>query len=654
MDQLRRCFRNLLDEAVSAVADPQQPHPTGTGSGTFLSSVPHFRYTPLRSPSNFRILRLEYRLEDYELPSWRQRPLRGSLIEASIESPPRYFALSYTWGDPALVDCAAALRRMMKGKTERVIWVDSICINQGTDPEALAERSGQIAMMDSIYRSAYRVNVHLGPGDAASDVACEVLKKLSLFYYGATLPGPQKEFFKRKYEKLATEVLEWTPEFPYGKLHGVFRLPWFRPVGSDFTRIPVSKWTTDWASGGHLMAAAHWRSYVVWHHVMQEFVRRYEQGEPVSSFGLGLSAILVPPALALEATRPEDKIYGLYAVCKRFGFELPAPDYTKPLAVVYTEGATAALRCEPASLETLSWVCESPKAWERGLPSWVPDFSGCIRNWSPSNPPHMTVPLMTMRQSRLNAASGGTQCQYEFELDGQALNVRGRRVDVVCAVGVPWSMDNSTSMLGGAERPAGQDVDTLVSCVGSWFDVAQQGLSGSGSSGPLHVGGGDIDAMKRLAYLLALDVFRPLSVEQLDELVRYLSILVTRSKSGSGNPSHTLPLAHPQDGPVSDYSFIGEHVVSDQMLAIIKRIVPAALWKTVFRTARGEYLGLGTHTVRVGDVVAVFHGCPHAAVLRPWGEWYRYVGPAYVEGVMDGGWWRNYTTAEDDERFVLI
>jgi hypothetical protein len=72
--------------------------------------------------------------------------LRGTLVETSLDDVPEYFALSYTWGDPTLSDvilideralkitrsCAAALRRMLKGKSGRTIWVDSICINQAS------------------------------------------------------------------------------------------------------------------------------------------------------------------------------------------------------------------------------------------------------------------------------------------------------------------------------------------------------------------------------------------------------------------------------------------------------------------------------------------------------------------------------------------
>ncbi|RYP83971.1 hypothetical protein DL770_005273 [Monosporascus sp. CRB-9-2] len=289
-----------------------------------------------------------------------ERPLRGSLVEASVEDPPPYFALTYTWGDPApcetveldgrrlgiTANCASALRCMMWGETQVYIWVDSICINQAETPDALQERSGQVAMMDQIYRNAVQVNVHLGAGHAASDMACEALKSLSQYCLGAVTPGPEQEVFRRKYENLADDIL--------GRNNA--RLPW---------RLPYTKYDSN-------VLSTHWRIYLNYHEGIQEFVRRKERGEPLRNLDLKVSGALLAPGLTLDATRPEDKIYGLYGVCKRLGFELPAPDYSKPLAAVYTEATRAILSYE-AGLDILSGVCES-SGWERGIASWCPTF----------------------------------------------------------------------------------------------------------------------------------------------------------------------------------------------------------------------------------------------------------------------------------------
>lgn len=189
-----------------------------------------FRYKPLPNKSTIRVLHLQRRLRDINTP-FETLPLRGSLIETRIDSGFQYFALSYTWGDPTLCEtieidgktlgitasCASALRRMMRGKSERYIWVDSICINQANTADALAERGSQVAMMDRIYRGAVKVLVHLGTGDAGTDVAIEALKGLAQYYMGAKhginlynptagLDGTMEDY-RRKYEELADDVL---------------------------------------------------------------------------------------------------------------------------------------------------------------------------------------------------------------------------------------------------------------------------------------------------------------------------------------------------------------------------------------------------------------------------------------------------------------
>ncbi|RYP53629.1 hypothetical protein DL768_001409 [Monosporascus sp. mg162] len=644
------------------------PYPTAVSTPSSVRHDAPFQYTPLTSASSFRILYLKQAPGDLDLEH-DERPLRGSLVEASVEDPPPYFALSYTWGDPApceaveldgrrlgiTANCASALHCMLRGETQIYIWVDSICINQAETPDALQERSGQVAMMDQIYQNAVRVNVHLGAGDAASDVACEALKSLSRYCLGAVTPGPEQEVFRRKYENLADDVLAITPDFPGGKLYGVFRLPWFRrtwvvqevvlgrivvfycgkhlmplktvTIGADFKRLPYTKYDSN-------VLSTHWRTYLNYHESIQEFVRRKERGEPLHNLDLTLSGVLLAPALFLDATRPEDKIYGLYGVCKRLGFELPAPDYSKPLAAVYTEATRAILSYE-AGLDILSGVCES-SGWERGIPSWVPNFSGCIRWWSPSSPPHLIVYDSSRKSPRI---SGQTRCQYDFTLQGQALCVRGRRVDVLCAAGQPWKLDTSKTKLGDWAGQTAEDISSLLGCVGSWYDVVQgRGDRPQGSF-----------AMQLLAQVLAQNCSQPLSAERLEALTRYLSPLVSFSRSG-GDPRH-MALAHPQDSPL-DYGRIGDYVISKGVYNVVESLVGNNCWKTVFRTVTG-YLGVGTHTAQDGDIVAVFHGFAMAAVLRPWGDWFRYVGPAYVDGIMNGEFW-DAGSAADDETFVLV
>lgn len=99
-----------------------------------------------------------------------------------MQQGPLFDAVSYTWADQTGDDtisqtiscgpkgkvihitknCEAALRRMRKADTERRLWVDSICIDQSN----FRERNHQVKNMIATFRSAQRVLIYLGEGDA--------------------------------------------------------------------------------------------------------------------------------------------------------------------------------------------------------------------------------------------------------------------------------------------------------------------------------------------------------------------------------------------------------------------------------------------------------------------------------------------------------
>ncbi|KAL6876816.1 HET domain-containing protein, partial [Trichoderma novae-zelandiae] len=87
-------------------------------------------------------------------------------------SPPKYEALSYTWGDEndrrevavngyivdVTVNLYSALRRLRLEDESRVLWIDALCINQMD----LDERSQQVQLMRSIYTMCDRTVIWIG------------------------------------------------------------------------------------------------------------------------------------------------------------------------------------------------------------------------------------------------------------------------------------------------------------------------------------------------------------------------------------------------------------------------------------------------------------------------------------------------------------
>ncbi len=137
-----------------------------------------YQHEPLKSDRSIRLFRL--------YPSLRGSELSGELIEVSLDKAPTYEALSYVWGSPeparyirchdksisVTSNCEAALLHLQRQFWGRLIWVDSICIDQSSN----ADKSQQVKMMAEIYGKATQAVVWLGEGDETTDRAVKRLR----------------------------------------------------------------------------------------------------------------------------------------------------------------------------------------------------------------------------------------------------------------------------------------------------------------------------------------------------------------------------------------------------------------------------------------------------------------------------------------------
>jgi hypothetical protein len=124
-------------------------------------------------------------------------PITCQLIEVDVIDGPglgicetseiaNYEALSYAWGDPAVVcsvtcngtqlgialELATALQYLRSSKADRYIWCDAICINQ----RDLAEKAHQVKNMLRIFEKASLVIAWLGQPCPSSGRLCEALE----------------------------------------------------------------------------------------------------------------------------------------------------------------------------------------------------------------------------------------------------------------------------------------------------------------------------------------------------------------------------------------------------------------------------------------------------------------------------------------------
>lgn len=106
---------------------------------------------------------------------------KEALTQASLSDALSYEALSYVWGEEEnpdfIVLCesrfavtrnlAEVLRYLRSPSSDRMLWVDAICINQCDEKE----KETQVKSMHMIYKLAKRVIAWLGPPDDVSNLA---------------------------------------------------------------------------------------------------------------------------------------------------------------------------------------------------------------------------------------------------------------------------------------------------------------------------------------------------------------------------------------------------------------------------------------------------------------------------------------------------
>jgi hypothetical protein len=138
-----------------------------------------YQYHPLRD-MEFRLIRI--------LPE-RMSKLKCEIVHRSLEVPPDYVAISYAWGDgvdtkplvlqgatiPVAASLYDALKAIRQKKTEALVWVDALCIDQLNRDE----RATQVRLMGQIYSRAMSVAIWLGPEADGSALAVQLLEQVA-------------------------------------------------------------------------------------------------------------------------------------------------------------------------------------------------------------------------------------------------------------------------------------------------------------------------------------------------------------------------------------------------------------------------------------------------------------------------------------------
>lgn len=543
----------------------------------------------------------------------------------SLDNPGEYDALSYCWGSPenpheiqlngapfhVSPSLGVALQYLRQLDRPRRLWIDAICINQTESDEKLH----QVEQMRSIYESASRVLVWLGPPSATSGYAFDVMEKRAAvgeftaetrFSYthddiNSIVDLLQRPYWHRLW--VVQEVAVSSKDLMLGC--GARWLPWEALVlvmGSMYTLALDASF--EMRSGVEL-AVNRYREL--------DKMRKQIQGTLPDIHSPSKAALtekaktnaleLMNISVSRLATDPRDHIYALLGLMRsksgkdsRLDHGL-VPDYSKTYSHVFCEATKAIMETEK-TLEILQFKNHLSSS---GLPSWVPDFS---IDWT------RTFPKLgsddDWRNQSVFQSIRGTD---RISPDLKTLHACGNTVDTV----------ELTIDLQGLDHDS-RNALRIVHC--AVFGTATNGLD-------------PVDVSYTPTFRYAVDaIWRSL-----------IGNMGIKNAKPAGDDYHdvylTLVGRGPLDRPSPHFKGKKDFVFSKRMQHYIEA-VKMAVRRTPesphrrFMITKTGLIGLGTPDCQKGDSLCVFSGYKMPVVLRPCGEHYRFLGSAYVHGMMDG------------------
>ena len=580
-----------------------------------LTAPDLYEFTPLQHADSIRLLTLH--------AGEFSEPIRISICEIRSGDGPKYEALSYTWatedGDSkrsssvacddkcikATKNCEAALQRLRRQDSPRVLWVDALCIDQG-NPE---ERGHQVELMGDIYDKATEVLVWLGEASERIDKETGLsISEIALRHFGlmaAEMREVERQGGQRAsaplYQSLCRDAGVWQATGKKTSLiRGVLNImqrPWWK-------RIWVVQ-EAGLAKSAIVLCSAQSAKYSDIF-LFYKVVKRDNSfaGTAINS-GLSTSfkhlgamdtikkkttsknssvaaiARLLRRARFLEASDPRDKIFGILGLSSAFAILMPPPDYNATVSDVFCAAARVLISNSRSLLILLEANDESPLIKH---PSWVPDWS------IPA-----IVRLDYLRSLRYNAANS-SEARFEISSNNKELGIAGKVIDSVDKVAIThrsaykshsasWrrieAWRESCSLgLSMAEYPTGEPVEEAL-----WRTLCWNGDETSQYPAPMKTG----------------DLF--------EEWHRILS--------AGEDPKRTVKKLQTK---------------TNRFYELVR--FPRT---TVCTTEKGFMASVPCMT-QVGDRIVVLSGSPVPFMLRTVEGHYKLIGPCYVHGggIMDG------------------
>ncbi|CBX93522.1 hypothetical protein LEMA_P044230.1 [Plenodomus lingam JN3] len=623
-----------------------------------------YQYQPLEK-GQIRLLQISWRIEPNSgtrVPIYRLIPryLPPQPHEPALE----YEAISYQWGAPLRIsglpidmseepepdsepnppptptigltkNLTEALSCLLTHSTTNLLWIDQLCINQGTSPTALTERSVQVSQMSKIYTLATRVLVWTGPADTHSSNCREYLDGLASWISTypdreRIIPGSQTYNPDRRYVLVRSTFSRTAPTD--GKFAPSILRFWARPwftrgwIVQEFLlarEILVIAGQTTFSAQDlfdmHAVPVAAGQAETVRrsHLLMNMRLRPFGEHQP-----LRFLRIMHEVAGRFDTQFLCDALYACLGLlgASHNAFE---PDFEASVRSNFTRFA-ASLAEGYGSLDFLSmWsanldeVLTATPQELRGFPSWVPSWS----MWPLQAPFRLAVGGVRMLGYKVQwDACGGRRHVFQLP-DGSGaykgsvavtdrLVVRGRVIDTVDRIAGDAVFNRYWDFKSEMVEADHAYLDDLVAKI-------QKALKG-------------LDHWTRR------------------DMLRFLSVVAANGAEWVEDTETTFP-----------WKEYNDLVDCDQALGLCLSVGRGRRFMRTKGGKAGEEGRLGlapAFGTKVGSLIVVLHGCSVPIVLEcadeELGE-YKVVGDCYVEGVMLGeaveGW-----RVEEAQTFVLV
>lgn len=374
----------------------------------------------------------------------------------------------------------------------------------------------------------------------------------------------------------------------------------------------------------------------------------------------GTAELALVKSKGLNATEPRDKAYAMlwaFPESSAVTDPLRRADYNKSIEEIYTEYTTAIfVRMRGAPIQ-FYWVNSTQR--NTSLPSWVPD-------WKENTTMLFSLWAQDLRSYRAAKEDSG---RYKIEIEGRLLRVWGVEHSKIHAL-IRLTEEVRQSNHSGAEPEV--LLEALIDSaelLKSFIDVSKQIINASSeeilerlhrvlhsrraSDGPgpedqsVFVGterevglSGDL---KVSIGLLRITLFDKLSSLLNDTTVPIEMIRSTLAAYLSGHEVHKV-LERVQTLPNLPPFFAVAISLSPfvNIYHFVYRVLIDHRDKDFFLTDKGN-IGIAFHGLAAGDTIALWKGCPSPMVARKVDAegrgFYRFHGPAYVDGIMNGEAW---------------